>query len=366
VPRKHRRTHTHNGETIDRTFTSKKLADEWKSQMVRHSERVKAGLPIVMEDVRFKVAAARYILVRKETMDYWRQDEAKFRRGFLKFLGEKYVREITKTDCDLALHGIKRDLGLSEPTFNRYRACLSGFFKYLIEEGYRETNPVMMIPMKEESRRGEHVTDEQAEAYLREARKEKALWFFPLIALAMNTGLRTGELLALRVKDFNPKRKFIEIKIRYQVTLKKERPGTKGGKGRAVPLNEFVARVFAEYLSKTQFNSPGDFLFHSNTGERANPHTLNDIHRRVADAAGVPKEIRLYDITRHKYASAVVQATGNMRLAQMILGHVSTKTTERYVHDDPAYLLNQASMVVVGDGNLAEPDLGKDWEKTLQ
>lgn len=344
----HRRTHTHNGKTIDRTFTTKALADEWKAAMSKRSARVRAGLPLASEDVLFKVAAAKWILLRQKTSDYWKFEEAKFRRVFVPALGDRIVRSITKGDIEAVLHTARLDLRLTGATFNRYRIALHTFYEHLIDEGACEHNPVTKIEIMKEVRRGTFVSDDMIKSYLEEARKQSALYFVPFVVLAMNAGPRTGELLGFRWSDFRPELNRMEITRRYQVHLNRDKDGTKGGGGRFIPLNEFAIAVLERYRSATQFNKPDDFIFHRTDGTRASASMITKIHRRVAKLAGIPDSVRLYDITRHKFASEITKHLG-LRTAQILLGHASAQTTERYAHHDADHLMNKAITVKVGD-----------------
>lgn len=343
-----RRTFTFRGETIDRTFTTRALANEWYEAMRKRAERIKAGLQVTMEDVPFKVGAARWVLLRSKTHDYWRDDERKMKNTFVPALGEYSLRSITKSHCEMALHSARHDRGFSDATFNRYRACLHSFFEFLIEEGYRETNPVTKIEIKKESPRGVLVSDNDIAKYLEKARSQKSRWYYTLVVLAMNTGLRPGELLALKWGDCYLEARRLMIRRRYQAALKRDKEGTKGGAGRLVPLNDYVIALLNEYRVTTAFDRPSDYVFNDDSGVRASRDTLNDTHKRVRKESGIAKEIRLYDITRHKFASTLVKETGNTRLAQVILGHSTPKMTERYVHDDPDHVINEARNVVIG------------------
>lgn len=369
MPRQHRRTHTFNGETLDRTFRTKKLADEWKSEMVRKSERVKAGLAVTMDDAPMNKCAAKWILLRSKTNDYWAQDEAKMREMLFthdkageiteepSWFAEKSIRSCTKADCEMILHEVRIRKGLKGASFNRYRTCLHTFFEYAIEEGYRETNPVTKIDKMPEVLRGAHVPNELVREYIVRARTERAKWFFPFVVFAMNAGPRTGELLGFFWKDYRPDLHRMEITRRFQVQLKRLKEGTKGGGGRFIPLNDFTISALEDYRANTPYTKPEDPLFHREDGSRVSASTLGKIHRRVADASGVPATVRFYDITRHKFASEVTKKLG-LRAAQAMLGHSSQQTTERYAHDDPNHLLNEAVKLTVG----AETGLGKVWE----
>jgi integrase len=348
MPRHHRRTHTFNGKTIDRTFTTAKLANEWKAEMVRLSERAKAGLPTAASDQLFREAAARWIRLRSVSCDYWMQDEAKMRKALVPALGDRYLRTITKSDCELALHRARAELKLSGATFNRYRTCLHTFFEHALDEGLVEVNPVARVARMQEVERGAHVPDHLIRAYLERAKQEtRSRWFYPLVVFAMNAGPRPGELLGFYWSDYDPSLNRMRVCRRFQAQLRRIKEGTKGGGARFIPLNALSIQALEELRQATPHAAPTDLIFHTRTGRPVNSHNRCEIHRRICRAVGLADTVRFYDITRHKFAS-VIAAEYGLKAAQELLGHASSQTTERYAHADQDHLINRAALVQVG------------------
>jgi site-specific recombinase XerD len=376
MPRKqkHRRTFHFEGKLLgDRTFSSKKLADAWYEEMRRKAEAVKAGLPMAADDLLVRAAAAKWISVRETTNDYFQEDNAKMIRMIPRF-GEKTMKAVTKGDCEVVLHGIRKEGSgkkgaqagkpLSGATFNRYRACLHTFFEYCIDEGIRETNPVTRIETMPELERGVHVPDDQAKAYLLHLQAKEAPVYFAFQAFGMNSGTRDGERLGLTRADYQPQLRRFEIRRRYQRALRKVKDGTKGGKGRFVPLTDYAIAALEFYLPHAPDTSPEAPLFQEPDGSLMNLNRLDDAHRRALAAAGLAETVRPYDMTRHKFASEVTQKFG-LRAAQEALGHSSSALTERYSHSDPAALVNRlAKGISIGtDEKQAENDAPATNEK---
>jgi site-specific recombinase XerD len=344
---KHRRTFTFQGKLLgDRTFTSKKEADAWYENLRRKAERVKAGLPLAMDDIPVRNAFAKWIALREKTSDYWMQDNTKAQAMVPRF-GDKTVQAVTKGDCEGVLHGIRLEHELSGATFNRYRACLHTFFEFCIDEGYRETNPVGRIERMAEQKRGAHVPAEKVKTYLQALREEEAV-YFAFMVLAMNCGARPGELVALTWADYQPSLRRIEIRRRFQRDLGRMKDGTKGGSGRLVPLNDFAIAAIEGYRPSARLTGPEDLIFQRADGSLMSLDQLRFVHERATKAAGLPDTVRPYDITRHKFASEVTRKLG-IRAAQELLGHSTSAITERYAHADPESLINRVvDAVTVG------------------
>jgi len=81
------------------------------------------------------------------------------------------------------------------------------------------------------------------------------------------------------------------------------------------------------------YEPPKRFLEnHKVTGRPYTEHKVLEIWARVRSAAGVSKELRLYDASRHSFASQLVNSGGSLFTVSKLLGHSSTKMTEKYSH----------------------------------
>lgn len=343
MPKKHRRTFQHNGERIEKTFSRKADADEWYAQMKRSSERARAGMPLALDSTLVKVYCASWIMLRKNKSNEWKTEESRLRKHILPRIGEKSLRFISKHDIETALHEIRVEQGFSHSTFNRYRTLLHKIFEDACKDGYREENPVSRVERYSENFEAPVATDEELEAYLKEAKKYPG--FFQYVVAGMNCGPRPGETIAWKWMDIRPDLSLILINRRFVRSTGKVLPGTKGKRNRYVPLNTTLSLCLAQWRSVCKFNKPDDFIFHREDGSIASINTYNNIHKRVRRAAGIRKEVRLYDLTRHAYATRLSQK-GNMRLVQVILGHTDSKTTERYAHNDPSFVQRGADLEI--------------------
>jgi integrase len=153
-------------------------------------------------------------------------------------------------------------------------------------------------------------------------------WIYVVYLLALNTGLRAGEIWGLKVKDINLLRKFINIERQL---LNKERrlDSTKGKNIRKVPCNSILAEEFKLIIDKRQDRE--SFVFQSSIGT---PYTHSNFRYRyfVKDVKEVNvKQIRYHDL-RHTALTLMVESGINLNVVQSIAGHTEIKTTMKYVH----------------------------------
>ncbi|MCR9174262.1 MAG: site-specific integrase [bacterium] len=137
-----------------------------------------------------------------------------------------------------------------------------------------------------------------------------------MITLIYSSGLRSGELLNLRISDIDSDRMILSVR------------GGKGNKDRDVPLSPTALRILREYY---KIYRPKDFLFNGANGGRYSPSSLRRVFQRALNDAGIRKKASLHTL-RHSYATHLLESGVNLRYIQEILGHKSPKTTQIYTH----------------------------------
>lgn len=150
-----------------------------------------------------------------------------------------------------------------------------------------------------------------------------------LYAAAAYSGLRRGELRALRVCDVDLKVGEIQVTRNWD-----DREGPISTKTesseRNVPLLAVLREHLTDHLIRTQ-RSGEDLLFARRDGNAFDPSTVN---RRVATAwrrAGL-EPVTLHDL-RHTFASLLIDAGINLKAVSEYMGHSSiTITVDRYGH----------------------------------
>ena len=147
-----------------------------------------------------------------------------------------------------------------------------------------------------------------------------------MIALALNTGLRIGELLALQWGDFSK----AERRIRVARTDWQGLTGsTKSGQARDVPLNQ----VALQTLTDLEFR-PRGLVFCGAGGTALRYRQANWAIEQIAKKVG-EKKIGWHTL-RHTFASHLVMRGVPLTAVQQLLGHSTQAMTERYAHLTPA------------------------------
>ncbi|HVT06746.1 MAG TPA: site-specific integrase [Polyangia bacterium] len=233
--------------------------------------------------------------------------------------------------------------GLTSTTVGRCVRLLSSLFTELVEQGTVARHPVRAIPkaVKRLYRNGHDPRSTPFIENMADVKRLRAELPEPLRTLytvGVLSGLRTGELLALRWADLRHDDRAIHVQrgLRHNLGIVST---PKSGHGRIVPLAPTCTEVLREWRRRTD----GDgLIFKPFTGATRADHldiyALITEHWRPALArVGLPP-MRFYEATRHTFASQWVLSGQPIEKLSKILGHSSVLVTERYAHLKPEAL----------------------------
>lgn len=142
----------------------------------------------------------------------------------------------------------------------------------------------------------------------------------PLVILAMNTGMRRGELFSLRWQNVNLERDFLTI----------EAANAKSGKARHIPLNQKAKSALTNWKSDCKSSL---WVFEGNTEQ-----PLKDIKKAWSTTLAEARieNFRFHDL-RHHFASKLTMAGVDLNTVRELLGHSSLEMTLRYAHLAPEH-----------------------------
>jgi integrase len=142
------------------------------------------------------------------------------------------------------------------------------------------------------------------------------------------TGLRRGELVALRWRSVDFARRSIRVVASYS-----ERALTtpKSGRARSVPMAPLVAEALARLASRDAFTDEDDLVFPGIVGEHLDASALYRRYKAVLRRAGL-RDLRFHDL-RHTFGTQVISnPTVSILQLKAWMGHADIDTTMRYLH----------------------------------
>lgn len=153
----------------------------------------------------------------------------------------------------------------------------------------------------------------------------------PLVLVALNTGLRRGELLQLHWRDVDLTQKLLTVRGE----------GAKTGQTRHVPLNSEITGVLKDWRAEDA--DPDAFVF-SGTRTTAPLTEARRAWRGVLRNAKVTS-FRFHDL-RHTFASKLVMAGIDLNTVRELLGHKKISMTLRYAHLAPEHKADAVERLV--------------------
>ena len=216
---------------------------------------------------------------------------------------------------------------LKASTRNRRLAALRSFFRFRVRQGVRASDPSEGLPgPKPERRLPAPLAPDQCERLI-EAPTPAAAPRAPrlelrdraLLEVLYGTGLRVGELVGLRVRDFDRERR--ELRVRG-----------KGNKERVVPVPSAAFEALEAYVEPRA--APGilaEPMFQNARGGALSDRGVRGILRRRLLEAGIGRHASPHTL-RHSYATHLLDADVDLRSIQELLGHERLSTTQRYTH----------------------------------
>lgn len=334
------------------TRRGREAADRWLAEKRTEKNMLKAGFETQAREIPFITWAAIWIEDQKKEHPAatWMDYDSRLRNHILPVFGSRMLHTIKRPEIVKFLRSLLNK-GLHPTTVNHIRVQLHKIFVDAMAEDppYVKENPVSGIKpiAKYDTKKRPNVYSlEECEAYL-EAAKEIGPDVYILIMFFLNTGARTGEIIALQHQDISLEYGSFTIRrvIERRTGLVKPRP--KGKRERTLGINSALRAAYKDWVKKSTFTAPEDWVCHRfGKGDRWTHAAISYWHRKIVQKAKL-RYIRPHDL-RHTYASLYIMNGGSKDHLQGVLGHVSPSTTERYTHFLPGFLEKQAKWVEVG------------------
>lgn len=138
-----------------------------------------------------------------------------------------------------------------------------------------------------------------------------------LLMLIYSAGLRSSELINLKIADIDFERRSIHIRR------------SKYNKDRIVPLSVYMAVGLKKYLALEQ---PLTWLFNGKTlGSPYSSKAIARVMREAVSTAGIAKSVTVHSL-RHSYATHLIEDGLNIITVKDLLGHSKIETTMVYLH----------------------------------
>ncbi len=334
-------------------YYTKRQAEEWLREVI-HQAR-KGTLPgMVRTGATFAHAASEFLRyaeqdrsLKPSTLRGYRSIIAAY---LLPAFGSRHLEDITTADIELwrsNLTGVggggrRREVpgqedapwrgraprALSNSSKNRIVVLLHGIFARACKFYGLPANPVSGVERHPVKLAGdiEVFGPEEVWALVRAAASEQD---GALYLTAAFTGLRRGELIALRWRDVDFAGSVLRVRASYAGGAL---TAPKSGKVRSVPLAPDVAQELARLADRELFTAEDDHVFPGEGGGYLDGSALRRRYTAALKRAGL-RSLRFHDL-RHTFGTRMI-AKADIRRVQEWMGHADIQTTMRYLHYAP-------------------------------
>ncbi len=228
-------------------------------------------------------------------LDFCQREDIKFEDATKEHIA-RYIHDLRERPRHSNVQTKSRQAGqgLSHATMQQRLTVIRLFYAHLVEDGYRQTNPVRkghyahnnptggqrgLVPTFQ---RPPWIPNEDEWQRILEATKQESIRNRFMFALAYDAGLRREELCLLATNDLDPSRRMLTIRAET----------TKNRRGRTVPYSETTSILYGQYLQRRrQISQARGALFISesplNCGNGITKWSWTKVVQRIAQQADV-------------------------------------------------------------------------------
>jgi integrase len=290
---------------------------------------------VVYGKIKLQIAENKYLDVKKnqnimlpEFLDFYLRDysyinnkpsthyrNTRICKNLIRHFGNIHLYEITDVDID-NYKKARRERGIKLATINRELALLKAAFNKARQWKVLQTTIPEIKLFKVDNTRVRYLTEEEY---------HKLVDISPeplksIMVVAVNTGMRRGELLSLKWQD-------VDIKERI-ITLR----DTKSKETRYIPVNNVVTDILIGMNAVLGC----EYVFAGKEGKsHISESYVSHLFEKIVKEAGI-KDFHYHDL-RHTFASWLVMKGIDLKTVQELLGHKTFNMTLRYSHLSPEH-----------------------------
>ena len=272
--------------------------------------------------------------VAENTIEAYRHDVLSFlnfithHHGAASGLGP--LKSITTSDMR-AWMASERKRGVAARSLARELSAVKSFYRWFAErDGFEPTAILATRSPKFQKKLPRPLAEDAARAMIDTVEATPAKdWIAArdaaVLTLLYGCGLRISEALSLKARD-TPLPDVLRIT-------------GKGGKERVVPVIQAARDAVARYAKLAPFDlDPDEALFRGTRGGPLGPRMIAKAMENARLQLGLPATATPHAM-RHSFATHLLEAGGDLRAIQELLGHASLSTTQAYTAVDTARLM---------------------------
>lgn len=249
--------------------------------------------------------------------------------SLIPYFGTKNIAEIESLEIEKYKNYLLEQRKLSPKSINNYLCVLSRCLKTAQEWKILQDVPKFKL-LKVPPQEYDFLTEPESKRLLQYA---DDVWH-DMILLAIRTGLRFGELIALQWSDVN----FNDAVLTVNRNIVRGFEGSpKNNKTRIIPLTPSVIEMFQRRKRNCKY------IFHNGESNPLRYNVCRDKLREVCILSGL--RLISWHVLRHTFATHLSDKNISIVAIQELMGHSDIKTTRRYTHPNLPVLQNAIKML---------------------
>jgi integrase len=230
--------------------------------------------------------------------------------------------------------------GLSAASVGKYHTMLSSVFERALVDRVVTFNPCAHTELpKKIKKKSRTLTPDEYDAILAALPAQHRL----MVETAINTGLRWGELIALKPRHLDlaagkltVEETIVEVSIKNSPTGQRmlTKPYPKDDEPRTMGLPPELVEQLEGYINQRRLKAD-DLLFATRDGTPISRNTFRTrVWRPAITASGIDFDVRVHDL-RHAHASWLLAGGSDLKSVMDRMGHAQITTTQKYLHKLP-------------------------------
>ena len=240
-------------------------------------------------------------------------------------LMRQYIKKRKEQIKAKQMDGGRTEAEVTYTSINRELALLRSMFNVLIKASKARKNPVSLVTLFEEIQKERILTYDEEDQIVEAIEKSDKRYdhLKNMVVIALNTGMREGEILNMEKSWIDPKISLIVVPRQAQKRKRKDK---------RVPINSAIRPIIKRLLKK---DIDSEYLF-VNPKTKTRYTKIQNSWTTILKKAGLKGKpgvdrLRFHDL-RHTAATNLARSGNDMKFIAQYLGHMDVKTSARYIH----------------------------------
>lgn len=224
---------------------------------------------------------------------------------------------------------------LSSSALRHIKIIINAIYETAIDNGLCDENPCKLIKVStKQGMKINYFVESQIKEIMKYAPAHEYGYY---VLILLYTGMRTGELLALKWTDIDLNTKIIHISRSIKKNLGGPIEGTtKSGRDRYVGIPDYLCDILLALLESRELDN--DYVIASPRGAYLSHSTFLLRYRQVFEYVNSLSPVDIEYLSphkcRHTYVTYLLRCGANIRAVQQAVGHSTITTTQLYAHVD--------------------------------